>query len=121
MFANLGSNAVKYSDEGGDIDVRAPRGARRGAGQLLRLRSRHLRGGPGPAVRGVLPLHQPRRQSRPGTGLGLAIVERIARRHSGRIEIESELGVGTTMTVVLPRTATADAAELTEQEPVTAS
>jgi len=40
-----------------------------------------------------------------GTGLGLAIVDRIARRHDGSVEVESEPGRGTTFRVVLPRAA----------------
>ena len=37
-----------------------------------------------------------------GSGLGLDIVKKIADKHNGRIEVESELGVGTTFTIYLP-------------------
>jgi signal transduction histidine kinase len=37
-----------------------------------------------------------------GSGLGLMIVQRIVRAHSGRIELESHVGRGTTFRVWLP-------------------
>lgn len=38
-----------------------------------------------------------------GTGLGLSIVKAIIKKHSGRVWVESELGRGSTFTVLLPR------------------
>jgi signal transduction histidine kinase len=37
-----------------------------------------------------------------GTGLGLAVVYSIVKRHGGRVEAKSEIGVGTVFTVRLP-------------------
>ena len=37
-----------------------------------------------------------------GTGLGLAIVKKIMEDHSGSVEIDSELGSGTTIRLLFP-------------------
>ena len=63
---------------------------------------------------GIAPEHLPRLTERfyrvaasrsralGGTGLGLAIVKHIVERHRGRLDIASEPGVGTTVTVTVP-------------------
>jgi two-component system, OmpR family, sensor histidine kinase SenX3 len=45
-----------------------------------------------------------------GTGLGLAIVRHVAENHGGRVEVESELGFGSTFRLFLPATRPPDEA-----------
>lgn len=44
-----------------------------------------------------------RERSVEGTGLGLSIVRSIIDLHHGKIEIESQKGIGTTIKIVLPK------------------
>ncbi|KQV77711.1 hypothetical protein ASC64_02470 [Nocardioides sp. Root122] len=44
-----------------------------------------------------------RRRQVPGTGLGLTIVRTIVEAHGGKVSVDSALGVGTTVRVLLPR------------------
>jgi signal transduction histidine kinase len=102
MLANLMSNAIKYSGEGRPIVAGLDRldGEVRvhvtdtGIG-ISQEDQRHL-------FREFFRSTNPDALARSGTGLGLAIVERIVQRHAGRIELTSELGRGTTVSVTLP-------------------
>ena len=38
-----------------------------------------------------------------GSGLGLAIVKSIAQQHQGQVQVESELGQGSSFEVILPQ------------------
>lgn len=102
MLANLASNAIKYSDEGSVITARLDRD-----GDDVRI----VFEDPGIGIteadqrqlfREFFRSTNPDALARPGTGLGLAIVDRIVRRHSGSVVLESEFGKGTTVTVTLP-------------------
>jgi signal transduction histidine kinase len=47
-------------------------------------------------------VHKDRSRQTGGSGLGLAIAQAIARAHHGSIQVQSELGLGSTFTVRLP-------------------
>jgi len=106
IFENLIENAIKYGREGGIVRITAQAGV--GPGGAREVAALVADDGPG-----VAPEHLPRLTERfyrvdaaasrhaGGTGLGLAIVKHIVMRHRGRLEIESEPGLGSTFRVVL--------------------
>ena len=111
LVDNLVTNAAKYSEPGTPIVVEA---ARDGEEVVLSVTDR----GVGVAAEEVASVFDPfyrspaaRRSGVEGVGLGLAIVGRIAALLGGRMECESELGVGSRFTLRAP------AALVTEPEP----
>ncbi|WP_146079074.1 cell wall metabolism sensor histidine kinase WalK [Pseudoclavibacter sp. RFBA6] len=100
-WLQLADNAAKYS----------PTGSRVGLGSLVDARG-ELRLWVRDEGVGIPPSAQDRvfdrfgraetGRSQTGSGLGLSIVQSIARGHGGRVELESEPGVGSTFTIVLP-------------------
>lgn len=99
-LANLVSNAIKFSDPGQAVVIRAFR-----EGETLTIGV--VDWGPGIATEDLSRIAEPfyrstRHADVPGTGLGLAIAKQMAELHGGRLRVESELGQGSTFTLVLP-------------------
>lgn len=102
VLTNLVSNAVKYTqkgrkislaltDHGSEVELSvADQGIGISRADQERLFTEFFRS------------TNPQAVAQPGTGLGLTICARIVERHGGRIEVESELGMGSTFRVFLP-------------------
>jgi two-component system phosphate regulon sensor histidine kinase PhoR len=100
---NLIGNAMKYGRAGTPVTVKLGRDAN----NMVRLSV-------GDEGDGIPPEHIPRLTERfyrvdsgrsralGGTGLGLAIVKHIVERHRGRLDIASQVGRGTVVTILLP-------------------
>jgi PAS domain S-box-containing protein len=101
MIANLLENAIKYTPEGGEVKLVvlseddqvilhiSDTGAGIPASDQPYLFDKFFRASNVP-------------EDSTGTGLGLSIVKSIVEQHQGRIWLDSQMGSGTTFTVVLP-------------------
>ena len=104
ILLNLLSNAVKFTGPEGTVTI----GARRADDGGLALTVADT--GSGIAAADLPHIFEPFRyrsnalitRGKEGTGLGLSICKRLTELHGGAIEIDSEIGHGTTVTVRFP-------------------
>jgi signal transduction histidine kinase len=115
MLLNLTDNALRYTQVGGIVTLNL---SRHNGSAILRVSDT----GPGiaPAYQARVferfyRIDQPRSRSAGGTGLGLAICKWIAEAHNGRIELESQVGVGSVFCVILPARAAASTLAVSSQ------
>ena len=105
ILINLLSNAIKFTPLGGEvvIEVKAgPNGA-----TFLTVRDTGIGMAPEDIPTALTPFGQidaSFARKFEGTGLGLPIVKSLIEQHGGELRLTSELGVGTTATVVFPNT-----------------
>ena len=102
LLDNLITNALRYGEPETPVTVSA-----HAEGSMVHLAVRDQGEGIAPEhVKRVTErfyrVDTSRSRSLGGTGLGLSIVKHIVERHRGRLMIESELGKGTTVHVLLP-------------------
>lgn len=101
VLLNLLTNAIKYNRPGGSVHIRLNR-----QGDFIKTEI-------GDTGRGISAEDLPQIFTRffrvpddegftVGTGLGLAIAKRIVETHRGEIQVSSELGAGSTFTILLP-------------------
>lgn len=102
VVVNLVSNAVKFTPDGGRVEVRL---TVRGEDAVIEVRDSGI-GIPaeerGRIFSRFFRSSLAQKQAIPGSGLGLSIARAVVEKHGGRIELESGEGDGTTFRVWLP-------------------
>lgn len=105
-LSNLVSNAIRYTPKGGEIQIRwqlrrdqavfsvSDNGIGIPQQHIDRLTERFYR------------VDRGRSRETGGTGLGLSIVKHILTRHQAKLEIVSEVGVGSTFSAIFPKART---------------
>ena len=99
VFINVIDNAIKYSDKGGVVSVQAlmadaetieidisDTGCGISQQDLPKIKTKFYKAN----------------HTRRGSGIGLAVADEIVTMHGGKLEIFSEQGAGTTVTITLP-------------------
>ena len=100
IIYNLCDNAIRYNVDGGKVTITI---SKENGRAVVSVKDTGI---------GIAPEHQSRIFERfyrvdkshsketGGTGLGLSIVKHAVQYHSGKVTLESELGKGTTITII---------------------
>jgi signal transduction histidine kinase len=114
VFTNLICNAINYSPDGGEVRISAiphrdyleilvrDQGIGIEAEEISKIFDKFYR------------VKNPKTRQVIGTGLGLALVKGLIEAHRGSVEVESEVGVGTTFRIKLPTVVGAKGADAGE-------
>jgi two-component system phosphate regulon sensor histidine kinase PhoR len=101
-LSNVVENAIKYTNPGGKVNVRT---LTHDNSVIFEITDTGI---------GIAPVDQPRlfekffrgvqrdTRKQQGSGLGLAIVKSIVERHGGKVWVESQLGKGSTFSILIP-------------------
>jgi signal transduction histidine kinase len=103
MLSNLLSNAVKFTEAGGQVGVRVRAG--RELGYVFQVYDNGIGIAAEDIPRALLPFEQVDNsltRSFAGTGLGLPLCKSFAELHGGTLDLASEPGKGTTVTLRFP-------------------
>src|SRR6516164_3662380 len=118
LLLNLLSNAIKFTNAGGSVELRLAAAADRRP--ILSVSDTGIGMKPEDIPTALAPFGQiDSRLARKyeGTGLGLPLAKAFAEMHGAEFLFRSELGVGTTITIVFPQAADGGVAVSTADEP----
>ncbi len=103
ILINLLSNAVKFTPAGGNVRIRA--WGRTDEGYVVQISDTGIGIARGNICKAMIPFHQIDSQldrKYEGTGLGLPLTKSLVDLHGGYLDLQSDLGTGTTVTVRFP-------------------
>ena len=109
VFLNILDNAAKYGGDGKQIDI----DLKRDGGNIVASVRDYGQGIPEAELPFVKEKFYKGSSKQRGSGIGLAVTEEIVSMHGGTLDIASEVGKGTTVTVTMPSAKSEEALGIT--------